>query len=360
MLVPVVVLSLAGATLVPESRDSRRQPIDLAGALLVTSGTLAVVYVIIQGGEAGWGSLEIVGSLTAGAALLVAFGLVELQSSAPMMPLQYFKRMDFTGSFLVLMLLFVGMIGVFFFLTQFLQLVQGRSALVAGLAITPVAAAMLAGAVIATKAVPRFGPKNMIVVATLIIMAGMAIFSQIAIGTPYWVPILGIMIFGLGAGIAMPTVTDTIMASVPVNDAGIGSAMNDLSRELGITLGVAVLGSLVTSLYRADVRDSLEGVASPDVVETVGDSVGVVERLTTELPASVAAVVENVAYQSFVDALSIGYVAAAGFIAVALGVAAALIPNQMRLAQAEFVTADESDVKAPFAPQAVPAPVPVE
>ncbi len=132
----------------------RRQPIDLAGALLVTSGTLAVVYGIIQGGETGWGSLEIVGSLTAGAALLVAFALVELQSSAPMMPLQYFKRMDFTGSFLVLMLLFVGMIGVFFFLTQFLQLVQGRSALVAGLAITPVAAAMMAGAVIATKAVP--------------------------------------------------------------------------------------------------------------------------------------------------------------------------------------------------------------
>ncbi len=341
LLVPVVLLSLAGATLVPESRDSRNQPIDFGGALLVTGGTLAVVYGIIQGGETGWGSLEIVGSITAGVALLTAFALVELRSSAPMLPLQYFKRMNFTGSFLVLMLLFVGMIGIFFFLTQFLQLVQGRSALVAGLAITPVAAAMMAGAVIATKAVPRFGPKITIVASTLIIMTGMGVFSQIAIDTPYWVPIAGIMLFGLGAGIAMPTVTDLIMASVPVNDAGVGSAMNDLSRELGVTLGIAILGSLVTGLYRADVRNSLDGAAPPEVVETVSESVGVVERITADLPSGVATLVENVAYQSFVDALSIGYLAAAGFIAVALVVAATLIPNKTRDTQAELATAVE-------------------
>ncbi len=212
---PVVALSIIGLSVVPESRDSRRRPLDLPGAALVTSGSLAVVYGIIQGGESGWTSSEIVGSLVGGALLLAGFAVVELRSASPMLPLQYFKRMDFTSSFLVLMLLFFGMVGVFFFLTQFLQLVQDRSALVAGLAITPVAAAMMVGALISTKAVPRFGPKATIVVSMLIVMAGMGVFSQIEVSTPYYLSVLGIMLFGLGAGIAMPTVTVTIMASVP-------------------------------------------------------------------------------------------------------------------------------------------------
>ena len=273
---PVVALSIIGLSVVPESRDSRRRPLDLPGAALVTSGSLAVVYGIIQGGESGWTSNEIVGSLVGGALLLTGFAVVELSSASPMLPLQYFKRMDFTSSFLVLMLLFFGMVGVFFFLTQFLQLVQDRSALVAGLAITPVAAAMMVGALISTKAVPRFGPKATIVVSMLIVMAGMGVFSQIEVSTPYYLSVLGIMLFGLGAGIAMPTVTDTIMASVPVDDAGIGSAMNDLSRELGITLGVAVLGSLVANLYRTNVREALEGTAPAATIDQVGESIGAV------------------------------------------------------------------------------------
>ncbi len=134
--IPVVALAIFGLSVVPESRDSRGLPLDLPGAALATGGILAVVYGVIQGGETGWTSLEIVASLVGGSALLVAFALVEFSSRYPMLPLHYFKRMDFTGSFLVLMLLFVGLIGVFFFLTQYLQLVQGRSALIAGLAIT--------------------------------------------------------------------------------------------------------------------------------------------------------------------------------------------------------------------------------
>ncbi len=243
--IPVVALAIFGLSVVPESRDSRGLPLDLPGAALATGGILAVVYGVIQGGETGWTSLEIVASLVGGSALLVAFALVEFSSRYPMLPLHYFKRMDFTDSFLVLMLLFVGLIGVFFFLTQYLQLVQGRSALIAGLAITPAAATMMIGSSIAIKAVPVFGPRATIVTASLIVMSGMAVFSQIEVGTAYWVPVLGILLFGLGFGIAMPTVTDTIMAAVPVNDAGIGSAMNDLSRELGIVVGVAALGSLV-------------------------------------------------------------------------------------------------------------------
>jgi hypothetical protein len=300
-----------------------------------------MVYGIIQGGEAGWASAEILAAFVAGAALLTAFALVEIKSEHPMLPFQYFKRMDFTGSFLVIMLLFVGMIGVFFFLTQYFQLVQDRSALVAGAAVTPVAGTMMIGAGISSKAVPRFGPKAVLVLSGLIIMSGMGVFSQIEVDTAYWVPILGVALFGLGAGIAMPTVTDTIMAAVPVNDAGIGSAMNDLSRELGIALGVAVLGSIVSSLYRGNVTGAVDGLVSPEAAGKIGDSLGSIDAITAGLSPAVAAAVSNAADQSFVEALNIGYFAAAGFVALALAVAATLIPWRMRATQGEFWSADD-------------------
>ena len=344
--IPVVVLFIAGLTAVPESRDSRRRPIDIPGALLATAGMLTVVYGAQQGGDAGWGSPGIVAAFVAGGALLAAFALVEARSSHPMLPLQYFKRMDFTGSFLVLMLLFVGMMGVFFFLTQYLQLVQGRSALVAGAVITPVAVTMMIGAGIAMKAGQIFGPKAMAVISTLIILSGMAVFSQIEVSTPFWLPVVGILLFGLGAGIAMPTVTDSIMASVSINDAGVGSAMNDLSRELGLTLGIAVLGSLVAGLYRTDVTAAIRGLVPENVVDKIGDSMGSVGVLTADLNPQIADAVTQAANQSFVNALQVGYLGAAGFIVMALLVAVTLIPKKTRKTQAEMWDLEERRLDA--------------
>lgn len=335
MHVPVVALALAGLRFIPESRDERQAPIDIPGAALATTGLLAVVYGIIQGGESGWTSPVIIGAFVGGISLLTAFAIVELRSTHPMLPFQFFKRPDFTGSFIVLLLLFLGMIGVFFFLTQFFQLVQGRSALQAGLAITPVAATMMMGAGFAGKAVPKLGPKVTIIIAGLIILSGMAVFSTIAVDTAMWVPMFGIALFGLGAGLAMPTVTDSIMASVPLNKAGVGSAMNDLSRELGIALGVAVLGSLVASLYRSDVKEAVDGLVSPEVAETIGDSVGSLDAVTSSLPPDTALAVSTAVNQTFVDALNVGFLAAAAFIGLAIIVAAVMIPMRMRSAQAE-------------------------
>ena len=293
---------------------------------------------------------QIIAAFIGGVALLTAFAIVEMKSSHPMLPFHYFKRMDFTGSFLVLLLLFMGMVGVFFFLTQYFQLVQGRSALVAGLAITPAAGMMMIGAGVSQMTVPRFGPKIMIVVATLIVMGGMGLFSQVEVDTAFWVPTLGIVFFGLGAGIAMPTVTDAIMASVPVNDAGVGSAMNDLSRELGLTLGVAILGSIVAGIYRSDVIDALRGLVPDSTAETISDSVGVVDSITAELPPDVAIAVTDAANASFVGALNVGFLGAAAFVALALVVAVFLIPMRMRSTQAGL--SDE--------PEAEPAPGPQE
>ncbi|MCH8230718.1 MAG: MFS transporter [Chloroflexi bacterium] len=344
--IPVVALSLIGLKFIPESSDPRRLPIDVTGAILATGGLLAIVYGLIQGGEAGWTSGEILGSLLGGVALLVAFAVVEARSSHPMLPLHYFKRMDFTGSFLVLMLFFLGGIAVFFFTTQFYQLVQGRTALVAGLALTPVAPMMIMGTGISSKTVPSIGPKFTIVTAGLIVMIGIAVFSQLEVDTAIWIPIVGMMIFGIGFGMAMPTVTDTIMASVPVNDAGVGSAMNDLSRELGFVLGIAILGSLATSLYRTNVTDAIAGLVPDGVSEAIGNSIGAVGSIAAELPADVALVVTESANASFVDALNIAFLAAAGFVGLGIVVALALVPRRSRSVQAELGDVSSDSVPA--------------
>ena len=194
---------------------------------------------------------------------------------------------------------------------------------------------MMIGAVIAAKAGGKFGPRTLMVGATLIILVGMGVFSQIEVGSPYWLPVLGLFIFGLGGGIAMPTATDTIMAAVPVDDAGMGSALNDLSRELGFVVGIAALGTLVANLYRSDVKPALDGLVPEDVAAKISESLGSVGSQTAELPPAIATSVTQAANQSFVDALGVGYLAAAGFIAVALVVAVRLIPKGLRTVQAE-------------------------
>jgi len=350
--IPVVTLAIAGLQFVPESRDSRENPLDIPGAVLVTTGLLGVVYGIIQGGEDGWTSVPIIGSFVAGGILLAAFTIVQLRSSHPMLPLHYFKRRDFTGSFLVIMLLMLAMIGVFFFLTQYFQLVQGESALYAGLAIMPVAATMMIGAGFASKTESKLGPRTISVVASLIILSGMGVFTQLEVDSGYFVPALGLALFGLGAGMIMTALTDSIMASVPVDDAGVGSAMNDTSRELGFALGVAIVGSIVTGVYRSRVTDAVRDVVPDGLAEVVGDSIGAVGAVARDLPVDVAATVVDAANRSFVDAMSVGYLASAAFIGLALVIAVAVLPNRIREQQAEEfeISGPDSDSGTETAP----------
>ena len=351
---PVVATILIGLSIVPESRDSRRTPMDVPGAILVTSGLLTVVYGIIQGPESGWTSAEIISFFALGGVLLAAFGIVEARSPHPMLPVRYLKQRDFIGPALVVTVLMIAMSGIFFFTTQFLQLVQGRSALMAGVAIAPVAVTMMLGSGIAAKGGQSLGPRALSILGSLIIMGGMAVLALIAVDASYAVPIIGMAFFGFGFGIVMPTVTDTIMAAVPVDKAGIGSSINDTSRELGFALGVAILGSIVTSIYRSNVTESLAGVASSQVVRGVADSLGSLGQVTSLLPPDVASVVTSVANGAFVDAMRIGVLAGIGIVGLSIVIALLTMPSKMRAMQAELDESGATDALIPTATATVP------
>ena len=352
--VPVVAIIIIGLSIVPESRDSRQTPIDIPGAILGTGGILAVVYGIIQGPESGWTSAEIISFFALGGVLLAAFGIVEARSSHPMLPVRYLKQRDFIGPALLVTVLVIAMSGVFFFTTQFLQLVQGRSALMAGVAITPVTGTMMLGAGIAMKGGQSLGPRALSILGSLIVMGGMAVLALIEVESSYAVPIIGMALFGFGFGIVMPTATDTIMAAVPVDEAGIGSSMNDTSREMGFALGVAILGSIVTSIYRSDVTESLADVASSQVVRGVADSLGSLGQVTSLLPADVASVVTTVANGAFVDAMRIGVLAGIGIVGLTIVIALLTMPSKMRAAQAELDESGAADALIPIAIASVP------
>ncbi len=339
--VPVVALALAGMALVPESRDERNLPLDLPGAILATSGLIALVFGIIQGGEVGWLTGEILLAFGLATILLGAFTIVELRSDHPMLPLKFFRQKDFTGAVLTIGLILFGMLVTFFFLTQFLQIVQGRSALAAGLLVIPVSVAMMFGAPLSGRLMDTIGPRYLVLAMTTAMVTGVLMLTGLEATSGTAAVIVPLAIFGFGAGLGMPALTDTVMAAVPETDAGIGSAVNDVSRELGGALGVATVGSIVSSLYHSNVQTSLVGTGLPsEVIDLASESIGVATIAAQSLPGDAALTVREAATGAFIDAMSTGFRVSAAILLGAVVIAYTLIPRRMRAVQASTRSVD--------------------
>ena len=348
---PIVALTLLGLRIVPESTDERRLRLDIPGLILGPVGITALVYAFIQGGDLGWTSVPIVTAFIAAGVLLIGFVAVERRSEAPMLRIEFFRQRDFTGPLLVVMVLFFAMVGVLFFFTLYLQLVQGKGAFTAGLLMLPIAGAMMVSAPIAGAVAGRLGPKAIALVGILITLAGMLWMSQIQVDTAYGTLAIGLVMFGVGIGLTLPVLTDTVMAAVPVNEAGIASATNDVSRELCSALGIAILGSAVSGVYRDSVLRALDGAVEPALGATVADGIGAAYAAARELPAALADTVIDAASTSFVGAMTSGMYVGAGFIVASFVIAAVMVPWRMQRQvvseQAGSVTADEAPSVAP-------------
>lgn len=337
--IPIVALALVGMAIVPESKDERNLGLDIPGAILGTTGLIAFIYGIIQGPEAGWTSLEILGAFGIAAVLLGAFVRVELRSDHPMLPLKFFRQKDFTGAVLVIGIILFGILVTFFFLTQFFQIVQGRTALAAGLLISPASLGMMFGAPLSGKLMHTIGPRYLVLAMSAAMVTGVLMLAGTDVGSSTISVIIPISIFGFGAGLGMPALTDTVMAAVPEADAGVGSAVNDVSRELGGALGIATIGSVVSSVYRNNVNEALSGAVPTEVAELASESVGVAKFAAESLPAETATIVVDAANEAFVDAMVAGFQISAVILVSAVVIAFTLIPKQMRATQA---AADDS------------------
>ncbi|MBV8960979.1 MAG: DHA2 family efflux MFS transporter permease subunit [Actinobacteria bacterium] len=264
--VPLLIVALLGALhVVPDSRDRNATSIDPVGALLSIAAIGSLVYAVIDAPEHGWTSSTSFGALTVGAVAELAFVGWELRRDDPMLDIRLFRNRGFSAGSVTLAALFFAMAGAIFLQAQYLQFILGYTPLAAGFALVPAALGVLAGSGAGAHLATMVGGRVAVVTGTAVAAGGMAIQAAFTNGTSYVPTGFGLLLFGLGAGIAMPAATELIMATLPAARAGVGSAVNDTVREVGGALGVAVIGSVAASAYSASLHaklDQLGGIPS--------------------------------------------------------------------------------------------------
>jgi EmrB/QacA subfamily drug resistance transporter len=331
--VPIAVLGVAGAfALVPNSRDPSAPRLDLVGLGLSIAAVTLLVYSLIEAPRHGWISVATIGGIAVAVALLTVFVWWERRVETPLLDVGLFRNMRFTAASVAITLGFFALFGFIFLITQFLQLVKGYSALQAGVRTVPFALAMAVAAVSAPLVVRRIGTK-LVVVTGLVLMAGG--FAVAAITTDrsasYSVIITAMVLMGFGLGSATTPATESILGSLPREKAGVGSAVNDTTREIGGTLGVAVLGSIMASLYGGRIADAFAGSPLPAALRgTAGDSLAAALQIAGRIGGQVGAGIATTAQDAFVHAVQIGSVVTGGVALLGALIALLFLPARAR------------------------------
>ena len=272
---PIVVAGLvAGFFLVPDSRDPSAPKLDPVGALLSIAGLTALLWAIIEAPDNGWLSGQTGIGMVLGLGLLVAFFVWELRSDHPMLDMEFFKNPRFSAASGAITLTFLALFGTIFLLTQYLQSVLDYSTIKAGAVLLPQAAVIMIAAPTSSLLVNRLGNKKVIVAGLTLVAISMVLFTTLDVGSSTLHVILISMLLGLGMGNVMAPATDSIMGSLPRAKAGVGSAMNDTTRQVGGAVGVAVLGSILASQYTSHVTTTLAGKVPPQILGPPSQSIG--------------------------------------------------------------------------------------
>ncbi|HEU5429328.1 MAG TPA: MFS transporter, partial [Actinocrinis sp.] len=259
--VPIVIIGLIAMTLiVPESRNPHPGKLDPAGVLLSMAGLVIFVYGVIHGGDTGdWGKPAVWGPLVIGVALLALFVVWERNTDHPALDVRLFSNRPFSAAVISVALSFFAMMGSLFFLTFYLQSVRGYTPLQAGLWVLPFAAAQVIFSPLSANVVNRFGARTVSFSGLLLIAVALALYQFIGVHSAMWVYGVIAALQGTAMALVMPPATTTVMTSLPRERAGIGSSINNTVRQVGGALGVAVLGTVLTSAYRSRIEPVLTG-----------------------------------------------------------------------------------------------------
>jgi EmrB/QacA subfamily drug resistance transporter len=316
--VVLAALALIGAVLlVPESADRAAPRLDLGGALLSVAGLVLVVYSVIEAPTEGWLAGRTLAGIALGALVLAVFVAYELRRTNPMLDPRIFALRGLSAGSISIFIQFFAFYGFIFLVLQYLQIVRHDSALIAAVSMLPMAATLMPVSRLAPTLAARFGSRQVCVAGLVAISAGLAIISRMGQTTPYWVLAAGLVVLGAGMGAAMTPATSAITASLPRRQQGVASAMNDLSRELGGALGIAVLSSAMAAVYRDNL--SLPGLPA-ELAEKARDSLAVAVHLGG--PAATRA------SEAFLDGFHLSLAIAAGAALAAAVAVAVMLPRR--------------------------------
>lgn len=333
---PVVALAiLAGARLIPTSRDPHNPRLDGVGALLSIVALVTLVWAIIEAPDRGWLSGTTLGAFATAAVLLGVFLWWERRVAEPMLDVALFGNARFSAASASITLTFFAMFGSFFLMTQYMQFVLGYTPLEAGIRMTPMAAVMMVFAPMSARFVERFGTKGVVATGMAVAGLGLVLTSFLTPQSTY-LNLLGTMaVMSVGMALVMAPATESIMGSLPPAKAGVGSAVNDTTREVGGALGVAVLGSVMSSVYASN----MPAQASDAARESIGAALGVAGQLGGASGRALADAASN----AFVDGIGVALLIGAGVAGVGALLAWFFLPARAH----EFVEDNMADEPEP-------------
>jgi EmrB/QacA subfamily drug resistance transporter len=313
----LAVVALIGTLrFVPESADPDAPRLDVVGATIAVVALVALVFSVIEAPTYGWLALRTVGGLALACVLVVAFILWELRQSHPLLDPRVFRNRPLATGSMSIFVQFFAFFGYTFIAMQYLQLVRGDTPLLAAVQVLPLAGAMVPASRLAPRLSSRYGTRAVCSVGMTLVAAGVAIISQLGTHTPYAVMASGLVVLGVGMGAAMTPATSAITEALPPAQQGVGSALNDLSREVGGALGIAVIGSLLTSTYSSHVN--ISGLS-----HRVAAEVKTSYALASHLGGSIA----DHSHTAFVSGMHVALLSGAGVALLAAAATLLMLPR---------------------------------
>ena len=305
---------------VPESADPDAPPLDIPGAVIAVLALVALVFSVIEAPTHGWLAARTIAGLMLAIVLLVAFVAWERRQAAPLLDPRVFAQRSLSAGSLSIFIQFFAFFGYTFVILQYLQFVRGVTPLTAAVQVLPMALAMMPTARLAPRLTARFGTRWVCAAGLALLAAGLAIISQLQTDSSYWPMLAGLLIVGVGMGAAMTPATSAITEALPPAQQGVGSALNDLSREVGGAIGIAGIGSILTSSYSSHL--DLSGVAGR-IAEKAKGSVAVASHL--------GGTISEHANTAFVTAMHVALLTAAAVSLTAAAVVVVLLARRTEL-----------------------------
>lgn len=348
---PIVVIGLvAGFVLIPNSKDPSAPKIDPIGAAMSIVGLTALLFAIIEAPTEGWGDPVVAATGAAGVLLLGTFVWWERRSTHPMLDVRFFANPRFSAASASITFVFFAMFGSIFLLTQYFQFVLGYTPLETGVRMLPFALTMMVVAPTSSRIVEKIGTKVTVTTGLVLVTLGLLSMTTLQVDSPYPQVAWRLVLAALGMALTMAPATDSVMGSLPLAKAGVGSAVNDTTRQVGGALGVAVIGSVLATTYGDKVASAMQAVGAPSqAIEAATGSLGGAAAVAEQVGGDAGQALLQVANQAFVDAMHWGVAVAAVPTAVGAVVALAFLPARARSTDAagqdlEYLEEHRTDV----------------
>jgi EmrB/QacA subfamily drug resistance transporter len=333
--VPIAAVAIIGAVLgFTESKSDNPAPIDPIGVLLSALGLAAITYALIVAPNAHWGSATVIGSLTGGVLLLAGFVAWDTSRDDPLVDFGLFRNPTFATGLGAVSTLFFAMFGVSFLLSQYIQFVQGASVLSVGIKFLPMAVASVLTSNLAARATARFGLRTVLLSGMVMVTTGLAIFATVTTQSGFLRVGVAFTLVGAGMGFAIAPASNAVVSALPPDKVGVGSGLRSTMQFIGGSFGVAIVGTISTSHYRAKVNAAYDGplrAVPAHSRDSISEQIGRAVLESPHLPARLASRVTDVTNHAFVGGMRIAAIiafAAAGLASIAV---ALYIPRDVEL-----------------------------